>query len=73
MLAIIAPMVNTLGHVRVKPSVYLRPMAQPTSNSPATNNAIQAMATSFRNRNISYRCVCDSMHSVATPMVDNPS
>jgi hypothetical protein len=28
--------VKTLGHTRVNPNVYLRPMAQPTSSRPAT-------------------------------------
>jgi hypothetical protein len=30
------------GHRRLKPSVYLRPTAQPTSQRPATNRTAQA-------------------------------
>jgi hypothetical protein len=37
MLAAIAAPVRMLGTGRVKPSVYLRPIAQPTSSRPATN------------------------------------
>jgi hypothetical protein len=40
---IIAMIVQTVGHNRVKPSVYFSPMAQPTSNSPATVRMIQFM------------------------------
>ncbi len=32
------------GRSRVKPSVYLSPIAQTTSNSPATTSTTQAMA-----------------------------
>src|SRR5690606_25948266 len=35
--------VATDGHRRVKPSVYLRPMAQPISNRPATTRMAQFM------------------------------
>ena len=41
---IMAAIVPTLGHSRVKPSVYLRPMAQATSNSPASRKIIHAMS-----------------------------
>lgn len=33
--------VPTVGHKRVKPSVYLRPIAQPNSNSPAMIGMLQ--------------------------------
>ena len=35
--------VSTDGTRRVKPSVYFRPTAQPTSVNPARNRMIQAM------------------------------
>jgi hypothetical protein len=38
-----AASVPTLGQGRLKPSVYFRPIAQATSNNPATSNAIQTM------------------------------
>jgi hypothetical protein len=34
--------VTTLGHSRVNPSVYLRPIAHTISNSPAINSASHA-------------------------------
>src|SRR5688500_3378292 len=37
--------VNRLGSSLVKPSVYLRPMAQQTSNSPAIMRIIQEVVT----------------------------
>lgn len=43
MLATMAPPVRTLGTSRVKPSVYLSPMAQQTSSSPAMTRRIQDM------------------------------
>src|SRR4051812_4545560 len=43
MLAVIAASVSTDGTSRVKPSVYLRPMAQPISMRPAANSTAQAM------------------------------
>src|SRR6218665_3565133 len=43
MLTIMAPTVSRAGMGRVKPSVYLRPMAQQTSNRPARNRMIQDM------------------------------
>ncbi|GAA2600654.1 hypothetical protein GCM10010424_58900 [Streptomyces lienomycini] len=43
MLATIPAPVNTLGHSRVKPSVYFIPIDQPTSSRPATNNRTHAM------------------------------
>src|SRR5215213_7824200 len=39
----IAATVPTVGHKRVNPSVYLSPIAQPTSNSPAMTRINQAM------------------------------
>src|SRR5579885_1322455 len=42
-LAAIASTVPTLGHRRVKPSVYLRPVAQRISQTPAINTYIHAM------------------------------
>ena len=39
-------MVSTDGTRRVKPSVYFRPTAQPTSDSPAKNKMIHAMTFS---------------------------
>src|SRR5690606_10221663 len=36
------------GHTRVKPSVYLRPMAQPISNSPATTRMTHAICTHLK-------------------------
>src|SRR5262245_32968344 len=36
--------VQSVGHHRVKPSVYFRPMAQPTSNSPATTSMTHAIS-----------------------------
>src|SRR5215472_10418178 len=39
----IATMVQTVGHNLVKPSAYFKPIAQPTSNSPATIRIIQFM------------------------------
>lgn len=41
----IAATVHTLGHSRVNPSVYFKPIAQPTSNSPAIKSKVHAMAT----------------------------
>jgi hypothetical protein len=41
-----APIVPTVGHGRVNPSVYLRPTAQPTSSNPAMTNSNQFMTTS---------------------------
>ena len=41
-LATIAARVATDGHRRLKPSVYLRPTAQPTSQRPAMNRISQA-------------------------------
>src|SRR5688572_2130085 len=43
MLAIRLIAVKTVGPRRVKPSVYLRPTAQPISKRPATKRTIQAM------------------------------
>ena len=45
MLPAMPASVSTDGTSRVKPSVYLRPIAQPISISPATNSMIQAMTT----------------------------
>src|SRR5687768_1356705 len=42
-LIIIAKTVPTVGHNRVKPSVYFNPTAQPTSSSPAITRMTQAM------------------------------
>lgn len=39
----IAAPVSTLGSGRVNPSVYFRPIAQPTSRRPATKRYVQAM------------------------------
>src|SRR5690606_41780424 len=43
-LTTIATIVQMLGHRRVNPSVYFRPIAQPTSSKPAMNRMIQAMS-----------------------------
>src|SRR3989339_1903962 len=43
-LTTMAATVPTVGQSRVKPSVYLRPIAQPTSNRPASTRMIQDMA-----------------------------
>src|SRR5690606_10870647 len=43
-LTTIAPTVPTEGHRRVKPSVYFRPMAQPTSKKPATTSTSHAIS-----------------------------
>src|SRR3546814_19790515 len=40
-----APPVQRLGTRRVKPSVYFKPTAQPTSKSPAMISTIQAMVS----------------------------
>src|SRR5688572_16017867 len=42
MLANNATAVHKVGQTRVKPSVYLSPIAQPTSNNPATTKVSQA-------------------------------
>src|SRR5689334_8463160 len=42
-LRIMASTVHTEGQGRVNPSVYLRPIAQPTSNNPATTRMSHAM------------------------------
>ncbi len=44
-LIAIAATVPTVGHSRVKPSVYFRPIAQPTSNGPASTRRSQAIGT----------------------------
>jgi hypothetical protein len=44
MLSTSAAAVQTVGHRLVKPSVYLSPIAHPTSNSPATISASQDAA-----------------------------
>jgi len=41
MLTAMAANVPTVGHSRVNPSVYFKPIAQPTSNKPATVRRIQ--------------------------------
>ena len=43
MLAVMQSSVSTEGTSRVKPSVYLRPTAQPTSSKPAINSSSHAM------------------------------
>src|SRR6185503_14418230 len=48
MLRIMANTVPTVGHNRVKPSVYLRPMAQPISSRPAVTRMTQAMRFPMR-------------------------
>src|SRR5688572_30182729 len=47
-LTTIATSVATVGHGRVKPSVYFNPIAQPTSNSPATITINQAIVEPLR-------------------------
>ncbi|EZP66722.1 hypothetical protein BW43_01879 [Pseudomonas sp. RIT357] len=42
-----AVMVRAVGSGLLKPSVYFRPTAQPTSNNPAKNRMIQDMMTSL--------------------------
>ena len=49
-LPTIAPNVRTLGHSLVKPSVYLSPMAQPTSSKPAASNRTHATAALLKTR-----------------------
>jgi hypothetical protein len=44
MLAIIATIVPTVGHSRVKPALYFSPIAQPISNNPATISRTHGMA-----------------------------
>src|SRR5690606_32216805 len=44
MLMTIDAIVSTLGHIRVKPSVYFRPTAHPISNMAATNRYVQPIA-----------------------------
>ena len=43
MLTISAAAVPTVGQRRLNPSVYLRPTAQPISNSPAMTRTTQAI------------------------------
>jgi hypothetical protein len=43
MLIITDTIVKTLGHNLVKPSEYLRPIAQATSNNPAIKSISQAI------------------------------
>src|SRR6185503_18358064 len=46
-LTAMAAMVPRVGHKRVKPSVYLSPIAQPTSHKPAMKRVTQAMCVPF--------------------------
>ena len=45
-LIIMDRIVQAVGHRRENPSVYLSPIAQPISNSPATNRITQFMERS---------------------------
>jgi hypothetical protein len=44
MLRTMPAIVRTLGHSRVKPRVYFKPIAQPASSNPAMMSSTQAMA-----------------------------
>jgi hypothetical protein len=71
MLPTIASAVQTLGHHRVKPSVYLRPTAHPTSRNAARKRSSQGMANPTLRVIKPISCVTSGVILTANPAMNH--